>query len=162
MKGSVLDLPIVMAVILVFAISIIVSTMAVTTIRDTMSNQSNVPNITNDLLDEGVNTMHLFDSVFVLFSVGVAAAVIIGALAVNTHPAFFIFTMILNVIMALIGSVFTNVYDAFATSTGIATYANEFPMILTFMRNFPIFIFVTGLIVGIVMYSVYQPGGGRA
>lgn len=162
-KGSILDLPAIMAIILIFAISIIVGTMAVTEFRDSVENNTNVPDVSKDILDKGVNTMELFDEAFILFSIGVAAAVIVGALAVNSHPAFFVFSLILNIVMALVGGIFTNVYDSFATSSAIAPYANQFPLILTFMRNLPIFIFIIGLIIAVVMYAgPYEPGGGRA
>jgi hypothetical protein len=148
-----LDIILVIIFIFVFAISTFIGVKVVSEFNTTFSGQFAEEQESKDILDKGMATLHMFDAIFMMFAIGIAAAVIIGALNVQSHPAFFIFSIVMNAIIILLSSIFTNVFDKFATSSDFASITNSFPMIVTFIRHLPIFVFVVGLIIAVVMYT---------
>ena len=151
MKGSILDLPLVVAGLLLVGVSIFVSYTILYEI-DT-SGAFDAWNESADVIDEGVAAMSLFDSGFVLLAVGLGLAEIKSAFLINTHQAFFVLSWIMLVLMIFISAILTNAFDKFATSTMMAGALANFPILTEFFRNMPLFCLIIGSLVAIVMYA---------
>ena len=150
-----MDLPFVLAMLFVLGISIFV-TVKFLGAFDTAWTYGGVG---QEIINDGQSAMYVFDYMFVVLGVGLSASTIIGAFMIDSHPIFYIFSTILLGIMTIVSAQITNAFDKFATSTAFAPIANDFPMMITFVRNFPLFILVTGILIAMVMYGRPQTGG---
>ena len=151
MKGSILDLPFVVAALMLLGVSIFVSYTILYEID--ADGTFDLWNESADVIDEGVAAMSLFDSGFVLIAIGLGLSVILTAFMINTHPVFFVLSWIMLVMMIFISAMLTNAFDKFATSTMMAGALGNFPILTEFFRNMPLFCLIIGSLVAIVMYA---------
>lgn len=111
--------------------------------------------------DAGLNALAIFNTGFVIITAGSGAAAIVAAFLIKSHPAFFIFTFILGIVMVFISAQFTNVWYEFATQESIAASADAFPMITQVMLNLPLIELVFSAAIAIVMYGKSYMGFGE-
>jgi len=156
MKGSVLDLPIIAIILLGGVIAVIVGFMVFSSINNAWPAAAGVQS--KYVLNKAVSTFTLFDQVFLMGAMGLCIFSIISAFYVNSHPVFFIFSMIGLGVVILINTVIANVFWEFVNAPAIATYANSFPFMVTFMKNLPLISGIVGLLIAIATHG--KPGGG--
>lgn len=158
MKGSMLDIPVILILLMTGIITVIVVALVVGSINDAwpMADES------KDILEAGVSSIYLFDYGVLLLAVGASLFSIISAYYVRSHPIFFIFSMIMLSIVIMFSAVVTNVLYAFVTATPIVVIANSFPYSVILITNLPLFSLIVGILIAIAMYgkSDDQPGGG--
>lgn len=140
------DMVVIGAVLLVMAISAVLGMVILKAIQNTGMFDS-------PLLEGGMAALRVFDTLalFLVFGIGIAA--IISGFYVRSHPAFFIVAIILQLIVVMLSSVFSNIYMSIATHPDVATAANEFPMILLIFQNLPLIILVMGFVVAVIIYG---------
>jgi hypothetical protein len=101
----------------------------------------------NDLNNRYAN---LFDWIFLLVFIGLIIVVFASFFMLDTHPALFIFVIIIFAIVLVIMAVIGNVFDLFAKNGLIANTASGFTIIPYIMDNFAFIMMVLGF-VGIVL-----------
>lgn len=157
MKGSMLDLPVIMALMLSGAIMIWI----VYLILSSMYAAWPVGGESLDILETGIQTFSLFDTVFLMLAVGLGMFTIVSAFFIDSHPVFFVFSaLIMLPIVILTSAQITNVFVEFATAVPFQPVTAEFPFIYTIMINLPLFMLVIGIFTAIVMHS--KSGGMNA
>ena len=157
-KGSLMDLPFVLVMLLSGALTIFVVYLVISSIYAAWP-ASMVTS--RGILQRGLEMFTIFDYMFLVFAVSLGMFTVVAAFFVESHPIFFIFSFIIMLpIVILTSAQITNVFDAFATSTVFTAVSNQFPMIVIFMRNLPLFMLSLGSILAILMYA--KPGGGKA
>lgn len=154
MKGSLLDLPVMLALLLAAGITIYLSYYVLSAISAAWP----VPGDSQTVLDDTVTTFQVFDQMFVFFAVGLGAFVIISGFYIQTHPVFFFFgAIILIPVVVMTSAQISNAFYSFAITPEISTVTTQFPLTYTFIMNLPLFMLVIGVFVAIVMYG--KPGG---
>lgn len=110
--------------------------------------------VSNDL----DKTLLNYDVMYVIFAVLVSAGIIMGGIFLDTHPALFILSIILFIIVVWIGGSISNAfYEITQTgNNGIVTAATNFPMTLWIMNHLPIWITVMGGLTLIILYGKFQ------
>lgn len=158
MKGSVFDLPIIAIMLLVGGLSIIVVYVVLSSF--TAAIPTGVTGSTEALgvLNSGKAAFTAMDTAFLLLGVGLCLVSVISAFYINSHPAFFIFSIIGLVVVILINTMVANVFNEFATNSAIVAYANDFSFMVLFMQNLPVISLVFGIMIAILTHA--KPGGG--
>lgn len=155
-KGSMSDLPFIIVVLFILGISVFVTVKFLGAYDDAWT----YGGVGQEIIDQGKSAMYTFDYMFVFLAIGLSATTLIGAFMIRSHPIFYVFSTILLGIMVLVSGQITNAFDKFVTSSAFSSIANSFPMMVTFMRNLPLFILISGILIAAVMYGRPQ-GGGR-
>jgi hypothetical protein len=156
-KGSVLDIIVAVIVLFVIALSIIIASNLGTIINDEFQSSPDISSegkaITNDAVSSFAG---LFDKLYLLIYIGVFMSVIIGALLIDTHPVFLIFSIPLLAFILFIGAIFSNTFYDVVSSPELAAAASQFTIINFIMSNQLIFLTVFGLLVIIAIFAKGQ------
>lgn len=155
MKGSILDLPVISAMLLGSALVIFIVYLVLTNFFAAWP----AAGASYDILEKGVEAFGMFDYMFLFFATGLSAFSIISAFFVNSKPIFFVFSVFMLALVILVSALVANVFYEFATSSTFSSVAIAFPYITLFMSNLPLFSLAVGLVVAIVMHG--KPTGGR-
>lgn len=155
MKGSVLDLPFIGVALLGGAISIFFVYLMLTNFTAGLpASETEAVGVMN----AGMVTFTLFDQLFMVAAVGMCIFSVISAFFVDSHPVFFIFSVIGLMVVIFINTLLVNVFWEFATNPALIAVANNFPYIIIFMKNLPIITLLFGLLIAIVTHG--KAGGG--
>ena len=154
-KASMMDLPVILAMLFILAVSIFISVQVLGEFDEAWD----YGGTGQEIINEGKQAMYVFDYMFVFLAVGLSVTTLIAAFMVNSHPVFYFFSTVLLGIITVVAAQITNAFDKFATTSAFGGIANDFPMLLTFIRNFPLFILVSGILIAVVMYGRPATGG---
>lgn len=154
-KGSLNDIPFIIAVLFIFGVTVLISVKVLGAWQSAYAWEG----VSQEVIQDGMNAMYVFDYMFVFLAVGLSMASLIGAFMIKSHPIFYIFSTVVLSLYIIVSAAMTNAFDKLAAADGIAAIANDFPMMVTFVRNFPIFFLVSGIVIAIVMYGKPQTGG---
>ena len=154
MKGNILDIPIILIVLFVFAIVVLTSF----TILDKFGTIAG-DNINQTYITQGENALRGFDAGFLLLVIGFFIGTIISAFFINSHPVFFIISFLGLIIMVTISTVFTNAFIEIASTPGLVDTGNQFPITVAVFQNWPILVTLLGGIILIVLFI--KRGGGE-
>jgi len=81
--------------------------------------------------------------------------VIISAFTIDTHPAFFVVTLILLIIAIILAVAFSNIYETISQEK-LPTEAGSFPIANYLMGNLPMIALIAIIIVAIVLYAKFK------
>lgn len=149
MRGSVLDLIFLMVLFFVFAIAILFAGRVLTDFRPLFGNAS----INTSYVDSGLDAVNVWNNSFIFVVVGGGIAVVLGAFLIRSHPAFAIVSMIAVFIIVLMGAVFSNFYNEFASTDVFSTQANQYTIVTAIEQNMPAFAIIFGSIVLVVLFG---------
>lgn len=157
-KGTLLDLPVSLALLLSGAMTIFIVFLVLINFQSawTFGGESKV------IIDTGVEAFTVFDSMFIVFAIGLGLFSVISAFYVDAHPITFIFSMILLGIIVMVSAMITNAFDLFATNVIMESVVGEFTYIILFMRNLPLIFFILGLMIAIALHGKPRGQGGGA
>lgn len=151
-KGSVLDLFFVMVSIFVVGITILVGRFLWTEISPELTSHFTSTTATS-VVTTVTSGFAIMDYVFMFMAVGSGVGIIILAYVVDFHPIFIFFTIILLVFAILVAPSLSNVFDEIGSTSELSDTLALYPMMDTFMSNYPLFIMVIGFLLMIVMYG---------
>lgn len=157
---SVLDNFLVIVAILGFVIAALIGNLVLNEVAgsDAFNSTAAGTNATQYLV-KGQNVLQLFDVLLILLLFGTFIASIIGAFLIPSHPAFFIISFILMLILAAVTTVLSNIYYEFASTTQLAAVANNYPVMNFIFTNLPALFVLATFIIAIVMYGRSRGGG---
>ena len=90
------------------------------------------------------------------FLVGILLVlVIISAFTIDTHPAFFVVTLILLIIALILAVAFSNIYETIATEK-MEDEASGFPIGNFLMSKLPLVALIAIVLVSIVLYAKFK------
>lgn len=157
MKGSILDIPFILAMISAGVVTVFISAI----ILVSLSNAWPFGGDSATILAAGVEAIYIFDQMIIVYAVGVSLFSIISAFFVRSHPAFFVFSMILLSLTIFFSAQIANAINAFMVAAPFAAIVNNFPMTLTLVRNFPVFSLIIGALIALALYSKGENEGPR-
>lgn len=116
-----------------------------------------LPTAAKQAVQSGMDQFLIWDQGIILLIAGLWIVSLIGAAMINSHPIFFVATVMLLVCSIFVGATITNIFIEIAGNAEIASYANLFPLSIQFFQNLPLWLMVMTLSIGIVMFGF----GGR-
>lgn len=159
-KGSLIDMVVLPAMLFL----VIIVWISAGTFLDKVTTQLNSSGIitSNETRDQLVNTNDrypsLFDNLFMFLMIGMSLAVIALAFAVDSHPALYLFSLFLLVVLVVLNMMIANVYSDVTSQGEISVTASEFNLSDFAMTKLPIFMIVISIVVAVVTYAKNQGG----
>ncbi|MDY6773558.1 MAG: hypothetical protein SVS85_00025 [Candidatus Nanohaloarchaea archaeon] len=150
-KAQFSGLRVMIVVLMVFSISLFVAIKVLGAYQ--AATQGIFTGVAQEVVNEGVSALYLFDYVSVVLVVGFGIMSIASSLYIRSHPMFYLASMLLNALNAFVAAMVTNAFDKVATSSAFSTIAGNLPYTVQIIRNLPVIMVVLGLVSGVVMYS---------
>jgi len=157
MKGSVLDVILIPAVVLFIIFAVIFVYIFLDNFSTAFSTLSIATETSKTALTTGLASLKFWDQAIIILIGGLFIVSLIGASMVNAHPMLFVGAVGLLIVFIFIGAQMSNFFIEFASTAGISNVANEFPLTIQFFQNLPLFLLVFGVAISVVMFSF----GGR-
>ena len=159
-KGSIVDIIGAVTLVFFFAISAILGWVILDEFGSSTAVTASGLNTT--YIDQAKDATEVWDwgILFILF--GSMLFALITAYMVDTHPALFIFGIIVFMIALVITMIVSNAFYAFYNTTELASGAAAFPNLINVMDHLVEIMIVYGFIMLIVVYGKlrYNFGGG--
>ncbi len=116
--------------------------------NDDLNNQS------KQIIDEHTTAYpERFDGLFMLLFILLWCVVLVASWNINTHPIFFIFTIILMIFVFFIAAVVGNTFEELTADSGFSSIAVNYPMINFIMGNLLIVSIAVGFSIVIVLFA---------
>jgi len=113
----------------------------------------------SNILSSGTVAVKNFNTGFLIFTVGLTIAAVIGAFLIPSHPVFFFISVLLLGMVMLIAPQFSNAWNMFIHDTSVSSIGNDYPIIVNIMENLPKIIFGMGSFIMLAMYAKSRSGG---
>lgn len=154
-KGqTILDMIIVIIILFAFALTIVFSNYILDDVNDDIQADPDIAvEAKSDLNNFNTNFPQFMDNAFVLFLALMWVALIVTSFLVDTHPIFFILTVVLLVFVFIIGMIISNTYQDIAADEDITTSANQFPQMTWVFENFLLIIISMGMTSALALYA---------
>lgn len=132
------DIGIVLAVMLLFSITIIVGYKVFTNYNDKWQANPEI-DVNSKVLVGDLQSRYvgLFDGIFVFVFVLMAIMLFVSSMMIGTNPAFFFVVLFLTVFLIGVSAIMSNVYEDVATSDQMNTTSSSFSSIPYIMDNLP-------------------------
>ena len=101
-----------------------------------------------------------WDNIFLMIFILLWVLLLFGAYQLDSHPVFFIITVILMTFAFLVAIVLGNVYEGYLDTEWVSSYADDFPMMNWLMTHYLQVAIVIGFSVVIIMFAKTNNGGG--
>lgn len=140
--------------IFVFAMAIVVGYSMFTELNDDIQADAEINTVAktnlDSLHDKYPSTM---DAAFVLALVLLWVAVIVASFLIDTHPVFFIFTVILMALMLFASSELSNFYQDFISQSEYTGFEQAFPMMSFIINHLVMFVLGVGASAMLVLFG---------
>lgn len=93
------------------------------------------------------------DYSIIVFIVGAILILVISAFTIQTHPLFFIVSLLVFIFVIYITAQITNVYESYIEPTDINATATQLPLLNRAMSNLPFVALIMGAIFFIALYA---------
>jgi hypothetical protein len=157
MKGSILDVLFVIAVVFVITVGLIFGGLISSKIQEKLNSSSAFTpadiNRTNALFNKGNEGLGVLDYMILGVLIFLSLGMIISAFWIKTHPAFFVIFLVIQIFVIFVSNVITEVYNRLAADPLLAPFANQYTTSRTIMQNLPFFTLIISSLVAIVMYG---------
>lgn len=160
-KATIQDFVFIAVVIFALFVSIIMGKMLLSSFNEKFNpqpmrgNVSAYSNITGKAFVNDMNERYssLFDWVFLIMFIGLAIAVFVSFFMIDTHPALFMFVIIIFGFIMLVMAIIGNVFDLFSKNGMIASTMGSFTIIPYILDNFAFIMMVLGVIGIILLFT---------
>lgn len=157
MKGSILDLIVVVVILCVILAATLISFKVYNELstEDFWSDTS-----TGTKARDGVGRVfNVMDFGYLLILGGAMMGAVISAFFIQTHPVFFVISFIILIIVVAISPVISNAFMEMATSSQFTTEGQSLDIMTHIMGDLPIIITVFGVLVAIALYAKFGRSG---
>lgn len=156
MKGSILDLTVIIAIMVGAVILGLIYFKLYNGFSDIFLTMFPTDTVQQHIWSAGNNAMATFMNMIPFLIIGSGIAVIVLAFLIPAHPIFVPLSIIVWIIYIVIAIIFSNFVWAFVNNADLIAIANQYPLVLMIVQNFPIIIAVFGMVIIIVMYAKSQ------
>lgn len=159
-KGSMMDAFGIVMITIVFII-IVVACFYVYSVMQPALNQTLANNVSTQVLAQGETSLLGFDKMLVLVFGGLVFASLIGAFLIDTHPVFFIVSIILLIVFIFISIILGEATNTMLSSGFNSSY-NQFPIMRFYISRLPLISLLVGALIMIVLFAklTWASGGG--
>jgi hypothetical protein len=104
-------------------------------------------------IDQTTMTLLSLDSLFAFMIIGTFIAIVISSFWLNTHPVFFIITLLAFIFQFTIYAILGNVWGNFETDPAVQAAASNFGLMEAIWQNIPTIALFFGAVVIIILFS---------
>lgn len=162
-KGNaIVDTLTIIVVVFVIAIVLIFGKYVLNEINDDIQASSDMTNSTKDSIQEmHTRSSSFLDGLFIFIFIMVWALMIVASFMIDSHPVFFIFTVMISIFVFIIAASLGNVYEEVAADPDLAPIvAADFPMTNWVMTHFLLMLIVMAFSVMIALFAKNRMGQG--
>lgn len=161
MKGTVLDLFVLMLVLMIFSLSSIFGYYLLTQYKDTTMQYAAINTTPSQgILDSGLATLGYMDETAVFVLLGLSLSIIIGGFYLNLHPVVMGMSIFILVFVLLVSGILSNTMLEFFNVDTLSETVSHFPTTRFLWNNMPMIILAIGAILIIVMHARPSNEGG--
>ena len=151
---TILDMIIVVIILFAFALTIVFANLILSDMNTDIQADTDMSDVAKaDLNNFSINFPQFMDNAFVLFLALMWVALIVTSFLVDTHPIFFILTIVLLVFVFIIGMIIANTYQDIAAEGEITASAAQFPQMTWVFENFLLIIISMGMTSALALYA---------
>jgi len=108
------------------------------------------------------NVFKLFDGAIIIAQIILILGLLLSVYFLNTHPAFFIVMIFINIISIFLGGIYSALWTEMVTNSDInATVNTYFPSTSVMVNNYAVIMTIIGFIFVIILYAKIKGGGIR-
>ena len=158
------DLFLVMVIIFAVAIFLIILSHAFSEVKpklnDALINSKSSESGKNVtlILDQSSTAVTRFNVLYPLLIVGLFGFVMVSAMFLSSHPAFFFIGIVILGVALILGAIFSNIYGNIIETESFSATSNDFNIVELFMKNLPVIILLFFVAMAIVLWV--KRGGG--
>ena len=153
-KGSIFDMFFIALFVLFMAICFVIAFMIMSKVNTQIQAGSGFSDAGKEIVSTSTTRMvSSLDWVFFTAFIGLYLTSLVLAFQIDSNPIFFPISLILFIVLVLVSAVLGNVFYDFASSSDIAPYSSQFPVMSFIMTNFVKIILVMGFGLGWVMWG---------
>lgn len=152
-KGSVQDVFFIAGFVFLIAITFVIGWMMMSKLNENIQVSTFSDSGKQIVANTNNKYVSWFDGIFLTVFLLLWAITLILAYQIDTQPVFFIFTIVIFGILAIITAVLGNTFYDFASNAGISDYASAFTIIPFVMNNYVQAMVVCGFSVALVIYA---------
>lgn len=151
------DMAIILVILFVTAIALPFIYFALSSVNDDIQADVGFTNESKTSLQETTDAFaSTFDGIFLLFLIGGWIFLLISTFFVDTHPIFFVLSIIIMIFIVVVTVILSNAYTDTMNDADIAAYEAEFPIMSWCMNNLVLIILAIGFTTIIALYSKNQ------
>lgn len=157
-KGSIMDMFVVVGLIVAMAITALLGIFMWGEIDNALpqlSNSSASQNIrgsTSFLVNTG------FDGIIVFMFFGISLAVILSAMTVNTHPAFFFISFFMLIVLTILAGLLSNTFESIYSVSQMSGAVDSIPWTKIIVDYLPVFSFAVSMLALLLAYMKSRSG----
>ena len=149
MKGTVLDLLVIGIVLFITALIFLFFSQFLQNVETQI--QTGHTGLNTTYIDKVQESFDVFDNAIIFLLFGFGAASILGAFKIDSHPAFFIFSFIVWIILIFLSTIFSNMLFEISQAPQLAAGVAQFDLTVAVLLNLPTEMAVIGAIIIIVL-----------
>ena len=153
-KGSAFDVIYIMIILLMIALVTLVAVKVYNewAVKSTEKLTSHTSSIALQKADQ---TLSALDGIFAFVIVMLFILVFISAFTINTHPAFFIITLIILIVAIILAVVFSNIYEQVSTED-LPEEGARFVIMVYLMGKLPFIALIAIVVVAVILYAKFK------
>jgi len=155
MKGTVLELVIVFVIL---GATMMMLLLSLKIYNEGFADKWPTTTVGNTTKAAALASLDVLNYGMVFLLVGMVISLMLSAFFIQTHPIFFIISLVMLIIVVVVAAPISNAFMNIATSDGLATEATSYDISTQIVGNFPLIAVVAGLLIIIALYA--KPGGG--
>ena len=154
-KGStVQDGLMVIIVMFTVVLFIFIGKMVFTDLNDDLQDSTELSNSTKELSQNVYDKYdNVFDGIFLMVFILLWIMLLVAAFMLDSHPAFFVVSVLLLVAVFIVAGFISNAYDDFVSDDTFSVVSQGFPMTNAIMSNLLVVIIVVTFSVLLVLYG---------
>ena len=154
MRGQILDLIMLFVIIGIIFAGLVFGSYIYTKMEDKFPNNQ-VANTSKEALE---TTFSVFDYGIMFIMIGLGMSTVISAFFIKTHPMFFIASIMILAIVAMVSAPMTNAFMGMATSGILLSETEKYDVATSVVGNLPVIVAIIGVLVIVALYA--KPPGG--
>lgn len=113
-----------------------------------------------EILSKTSTSLTMINALFPLLIVGLFGFVMISALFLRSHPAFFFIGIMILGVALILGAVYSNVYQEISENQNFNSTSNDYNIMGLFMKNMPVIIMIFFVAMAVVIWTRRGTTGG--
>ena len=158
-KGTILDLFFITIVLIVVMLAVMLAFHTFNSVLSAFQSSGKFSAPLLNITTQSVQAIANFNYLMLFIWVGVGVASVVSAFAVRTHPIFFVFFMLLQVLLLAILPMFQSAYNTITSNPSFSSSITYFNWFSVIMSNLPIITLALSVLVALAMFALPNGGG---
>lgn len=152
-KGVVTEIAYFVLFLFIAAVVIMITAKVYTSLQDGIQSSSLQSANTDALFQKTDNAYKTFDSMFLVLVVGLCIGIIISAFFINSHPIFYVITILLWPIVVIISAALSNAYESLMAVSAMQQSTISMTTIPFVLDKLPYISIILSILIMVAMYA---------